>query len=211
MTSVQTSTVWLDAALRRVDHLETVAGGPADADPAALEAQCAALEKRYQTVCQRLTLTTAWFTQQAEAYERAWKYSSLAAIGLSALLSVINIAAASALSALWAKPWLATAAAVLSVGMSALTTLSSTRRWRDRPASVAEARDQFFRLTVFVETVWAVTSPALTGTHAAWRRGSALLLFAVEEESSLRTLFNNEQRRPPEPSGDKSVKPEGGG
>lgn len=208
MTSVQTSTVWLDAALQRVEKLGKVAATQVDSDPVCDAERCDALQARYEVVCQRLLLTTAYFTQQAEAFERAWKLYSLTAIGLAALLSVINIAAASALSADWFKPWLATGSAVLSVVIGALTALSATRRWRDRPGSVAEARDQFFRLTVFVETLWAVISPARSCTREAYCAGSAVLLFAVEEESSLRTLFNEEKRQPAEaPPKDKSETP----
>lgn len=198
MTSVQTSTVWLDAALQRVETLGKVAAKQIDGDPSSDADRCEALQARYEVVSQRLLLTTAYFTRQAEAAERDWKLFSLSAIVLAALLSVINISAASALSVDWFKPWLATTAAILSVVIGALTTLSSTRRWRDRPGSVAAARDQFFRLTVFVETLWAVISPARACTREAYCGGSAVLLFAVEEESSLRTLFNDEKRQPAE-------------
>lgn len=207
MTSVQTSTVWLDAALQRVETLGKVAAKQINGDPFSDKDRCEALQARYEVVCQRLLLTTAYFTRQADAYERAWTLYSFSAIGLAALLSVVNIAAATEVSPAPIKPWLATLAAVLSVGIGASATLASTRRWKDRPGSVAEARDQFFRLTVFVETLWAVISPARSCSREAYCAGSAVLLFAVEEESSLRTLFNEEKRQPAEaPANNKSEK-----
>lgn len=199
MTSVQISTAWLDAALRRVADLEMTVSTRRDAGTIDYGALCISLHERYEIVCGRLEQTTAYFNERAEGFEAKWRWYSLAAIVLAALVSAINIFAASAVSMAALKPALATLAAILSVILGALATLSSTRRWRDRPGSVAQARDQFFRLMVFLETQWSVINPALARTREAWCEGSAILLFTVEEEGSLRALCNDDQRRRPEP------------